>query len=94
VNTVKAVVYVLLGALAVAAVWYEGKRLHLHLVVQHVLQATIQQPPADLQLNMQQHAADEMLLRQIVDECSKRQDTVLHLDNQRRLLVTQNINPQ
>eukprot|EP00775_Hariotina_reticulata_P012551 gene12551-12684_t len=43
---------------------------------------------------MQQHAADEMLLRQIVDECSKRQDTVLHLDSKRQLVVTKSINPQ
>jgi hypothetical protein len=44
-------------------------------------------------LDLQQHAADEMLLRQIVDECIKREDTVLMVDAARSLVVSREIDP-
>jgi hypothetical protein len=49
--------------------------------------AAIAEPPLNLQLDLQQHAADEMLLRQIVDECATRQDTTLFLSPERELVV-------
>jgi hypothetical protein len=45
-------------------------------------------------LDVQQHAADEMLLRQLVDECVKQQQSVVHLDSQRRMVTSSSINPQ
>lgn len=54
----------------------------------------ITDPPTGLSLDLQQHAADEMLLRQIVDECSKREDTVLFVTPNRALSVSSSIDPQ
>jgi hypothetical protein len=74
-------------------IYFGGKSLHYHLVVQKVLQSGIADPPAGLVLDLQRHAADEMLLRQIVDECSKREDTVLYVDASRKLVVSTAIDP-
>jgi hypothetical protein len=74
-------------------IYFGGKSLHHHLVVHKVLQSGIADPPAGLVLDLQRHAADEMLLRQIVDECSKREDTVLYVDGSRKLVVLKAIDP-
>lgn len=67
--------------------------LRHRLVVQKVLAGGIADPPAGLALDLQQHAADEMLLRQIVDECAKGEDTVLMVDASRNLVVSKEIDP-
>jgi hypothetical protein len=59
-----------------------------------VLDTPIIEPPSGLMLDVQQHAADEMLLRQLVDECVKQQQSVIHLDSQRRMVTSSSINPQ
>lgn len=79
--------------LALVGIYYGGRSLHYHLVVQKVLATGIAEPPAGLVLDLQRHAADEMLLRQIVDECSKREDTVLYVDNSHKLVVSKEIDP-
>lgn len=79
--------------LCIIGIVYGGQSLHHHLIVQKVLSSGIVDPPAGLVLSPQQHAADEMLLRQIVDECSKREDIVLQVDSSRRLVVSKEIEP-
>lgn len=79
--------------LALLGIYFGARSLQYHLIVQKVLSAGIAEPPAGLVLDLQQHAADEMLLRQIIDECSKREDTVLYVDDSRRLVVSTDINP-
>lgn len=80
--------------LALVGIYFSGRSLHHHLIVQRVLASGIKEPPAGLALDLQQHAADEMLLRQIVDECSKGEDTVLYVDSARQLVVAQEIDPR
>jgi hypothetical protein len=81
--------------LAFLGIYFGAKTLHYRLVVQNVLQSGISDPPpSGLVLDLQRHAADEMLLRQIVDECSKRQDTVMYVDASRKLVVSSEIDPK
>lgn len=80
--------------LAFLGIYFGAKSLHHRLVVQNVLQSGISDPPPRLVLDLQRHAADEMLLRQIVDECSKRQDTVMYVDASRKLVVSSEIDPK
>jgi hypothetical protein len=79
--------------LSLLGVYFGAKSLHYHLVVQKVLTAGIADPPAGLMLDLQAHAADEMLLRQLVDECSKREDSVLYVDSSRQSVVSKQIHP-
>lgn len=79
--------------LAVFGIYSGATSLHHRLVIQKVLSDGIADPPAGLVLDLQQHAADEMLLRQIVDECIKREDTVLMVDAARNLVVSREIDP-
>lgn len=80
--------------LAFLGIYFGAKSLHYRLVVQNVLQSGISNSPPRLVLDLQRHAADEMLLRQIVDECSKRQDTVLYVDASRKLVASSEIDPK
>lgn len=73
---------------------YAIRAFHTHLLVQTVLETPIVEPSGVLKLDVQQHAAAEMLLRQLVDECAKQQQTVIHLDSQRRMVTSSSINPQ
>jgi hypothetical protein len=79
---------------AIACCIYGIRTFHTHLLVQNALDTPIIEPPSNLMLNVQQHAADEMLLRQLVDECVKQQQSVIHLDSQRRMVTSSSINPQ
>ncbi|WIA39978.1 hypothetical protein OEZ86_013408 [Tetradesmus obliquus] len=73
---------------------YGVRTFRLHLLVQNVLDSPITEPQGHLVLHAQQHAANEMLLRQLVEECAKQQQSVIHLDSQRRMVTSSSINPQ
>jgi hypothetical protein len=80
--------------LACVCAWLLGTTLHHRLLIRSVLTSPIAEPPDGLPpLDLQAHAADEMLLRHIVEECAKRQDTVLFLDAARQLVVADTIDP-
>lgn len=79
---------------AILGLVYGGKTLYTHVLVAHVLDTPIIEPAANLVLDLQQHAAYEMLLRQITEECAKRQDTVIYLDSKRQVVTEGSINPR